>query len=289
MTQSMTIAETLRRASQRLREASIPNDLMDAQTLLASAMACDRTYLIINFNQAVPGEIRDKFDSLISRRTLGEPLQYITGHQEFFGLDFMVTPDVLIPRPETEIIIEETIRIAQQMKLANPVVVDAGTGSGCIAVTLARELSGSTIFAVDLSFPALGVAQRNAIHNSTGDRIHFIAADMLDAFIEKPFADFIISNPPYVPEREMPELQREVREWEPRTALTDEKDGLSFYRRLIVESPRRLKPGGHFICELGYSQSTAVAQLIDREIWFEPRLIDDLQGIPRTFVVQKRV
>ncbi len=289
MTQSMTIAETLRRASQRLREASVPNDLMDAQTLLAFAMDCDRTYLIVNFNQAVPVEIRDKFDSLISRRTLGEPLQYITGHQEFFGLDFFVTPDVLIPRPETEIIIEETIRIAQQMKLANPVVVDAGAGSGCIAVTLARELSGSTIFAVDLSFPALGVARRNAVHNSTVDRIHFIAADMLEAFIEKPFADFIISNPPYVPEREMPELQREVREWEPRTALTDGKDGLSFYRRLLVESPRRLKPGGHFICELGYSQSAAVAQLIDREIWSEPRLIDDLQGIPRTFVLQKRV
>lgn len=287
MALSTTIAETLKVASEYLRAASVANDLLDAQTLLAEALDQDRTYLIINFNQQLSGDVLSKFQAMVKRRAAGEPLQYITGHQQFFGLDFEVTPDVLIPRPETELAVEETIRLVQQNRIANPVIVDVGAGSGCIAVTLAREIGVARVIASDLSLAALRVARRNAHRNCIADRVEFVAADLLDAFAERGFADFILSNPPYVAEEEMPTLQREVRDWEPRVALTDGDDGLSLYRRLFKDAPRRLKPGGHLICEMGYTQSEKISAMVDREVWTEPRLLDDLQGIPRTIVLQK--
>ncbi|HMV50035.1 MAG TPA: HemK/PrmC family methyltransferase, partial [Blastocatellia bacterium] len=155
-----TIAETLKQAGERLRAAQVPNDLLDAQSLLAEALGQDRTYLIVNFNQQLDDELLTNYQALIERRAAGEPLQYITGRQEFFGLDFEVTPAVLIPRPETELIIEETIRLAQQHNLDQPVIVDVGTGSGCIAVTLAREIEDAQVFACDISPAALRVAER---------------------------------------------------------------------------------------------------------------------------------
>ena len=227
-----TIAEALREAGERLRAAFVPNDLLDAQTLLAEALGKDRTYLIVNFNQRLSEGILAAFRAMVDRRAAGEPLQYITGRQEFFGLDFEVTTDVLIPRPETELIVEETIRIVQLDRIAHPVIVDVGAGSGCIAVALARELGDARVIASDVSEAALRVARRNAARHGLGGRVDFVAADLLDAFAEEEFADFILSNPPYVSEGEMPSLQREVRDWEPRLALTDSSDGLSLYRRL---------------------------------------------------------
>src|SRR5262245_45741902 len=157
-----TITETLKDASERLRSASVSNDVLDAQTLLAEALGEDRTYLIINFNQQLSEDLLSKYRAMVERRASGEPLQYITGRQEFFGLDFEVTPDVLIPRPETELIVEEAIRIVQQDVVARPVIVDIGAGSGAIAVALARELSAARVIASDVSEAALGVARRNA-------------------------------------------------------------------------------------------------------------------------------
>ncbi|MGE0130698.1 MAG: peptide chain release factor N(5)-glutamine methyltransferase [Blastocatellales bacterium] len=285
-----TISETLKEASERLRAASVANDLLDAQTLLAEALGKDRTYLIINFNQQLAEEVLSKFQAMISRRAAGEPLQYITGHQAFFGLDFEVTPDVLIPRPETELIVEETIRLVQQNKAAKPappVIVDVGTGSGCIAVALARELDGARVIASDISLAALRVSRRNAARHGLENQIGFIASDLLDAFADERFADFILSNPPYVSDEEMPTLQREVRDWEPHLALTDLNDGLSVYRRLLKDASSRLKPGGHLICEMGYTQSESISAMVDREVWAEPRMLDDLQGIPRTIVLRK--
>lgn len=283
-----TISETLKLASTTLRTASVPNDLLDAQTLLAHALGCDRTYLIVNYNQQLSQEQLENYERLIARRAAGEPLQYITGHQEFFGLDFAVTPAVLIPRPETEIIIEETIRLAQQNKLAQPVIVDVGAGSGCIAVTLARELSEAQVFAIDISTEALAVARRNAERNGVADRVQFIHTDLLDELPAEPFADFIISNPPYVAAHEVATLQREVRDWEPHEALTDYGDGLSFYRRLLQDAPPRLRPGGYFICEMGYTQAEAITQMLSDDLWSEHYLLADLQGIPRTLVARKR-
>jgi len=286
----VTIAEALKEAGERLRAGSVPNDLLDAQTLLAEAGGFDRTHLIINFNQQAPEDLLAKFRVMVNRRAAGEPLQYITGHQEFFGLDFEVTPDVLIPRPETELIVEETIRIVQQHGrdgIARPVIVDVGAGSGAIAVALARELGEARVVASDISEAALRVARRNAARHGLGARIGFVVSDLLDAFAEEDFADFILSNPPYVSEEEMPSLQREVRDWEPRLALTDSKDGLSFYHRLLKDAPSRLKPGGHLICEMGYMQSERISAMVNRQVWEEGRLLDDLQGIPRTIVLRK--
>jgi release factor glutamine methyltransferase len=283
-----TIAETLKQATGHLRAASAPNDLLDAQTLLAEALGQDRTYLIVNFNERLSEDVLAKFQAMVERRASGEPLQYITGHQAFFGLDFEVTPDVLIPRPETELIVEEALRLIQPDRVANPVIVDAGTGSGCIAVTLARELERARLIASDVSLAALRVARRNAARNGVGDRIDFVAADLLEAFAGGGFADFILCNPPYVSDRELAALQREVRDWEPRVALTDSSDGLSLYRRLLDDAPARLKPGGYLICEMGYTQSAEVSAMVDRTVWTEPRLLDDLQGIPRTIVLQRR-
>jgi release factor glutamine methyltransferase len=287
MATPITIAETLKQASATLRAAAIPNDLLDAQTLLAHALGCDRTYLIVHFNQQLSEEQQASYQALIARRAAGEPLQYITGRQEFFGLDFLVTPAVLIPRPETELIIEETIRLAQLHGWEQPVIVDAGTGSGCIAVTLARELEGAQLTATDISAEALALARRNAERNGVADRIQFALTDWLDALPNQPCADFILSNPPYVAAHEMPGLQREVREWEPALALTDQGDGLSCYRRLLRDAPHRLRAGGYFICEMGYTQAEAITALLDAQVWAEHHLLSDLQGIPRTLVARK--
>lgn len=278
-----TIAETLKRASGMLREAGVPNDLLDAQSLLAFALGQDRTYLIVNFNQPLSEIQIAQFEELIARRAAGEPLQYITGRQEFFGLEFEVTPEVLIPRPETELIVEEVLRLAQD---GAPTIIDVCTGSGCIAVALAREIEDARVIACDLSSAALRVAKRNAARYRLP--IDFAAMDLLDAFVEEAIADIITSNPPYVAANEIDTLQREVRDWEPRMALTDFGDGLGMYRRLLRDAVPRLKPGGHLLCEMGYTQSEAILALVDRTVWDEPRLLEDLQGIPRTLVVRRR-
>lgn len=283
-----TIAETLKLASKQLREASVANDLLDSQTLLAEALGKDRTYLIVNFNEQLSDELLAGYQRLIARRASGEPLQYITGHQQFFGLEFEVTPAVLIPRPETELIVEEVIRLVDVHKIAKPVIVDVGTGSGCIAIALARELEDAKVTAVDISETALEIARRNAAKHELADRVRFVNSDLLAAFPEIQFADFILSNPPYVAVHELPTLQREVRDWEPHTALTDNADGLSFYRRLLNETPIRLKPGGFLICELGFGQSETVSAMADSQVWSEVRLLDDLQSIPRTLVLRRR-
>ena len=284
----MTISEALKHASATLRAALISNDLLDAQTLLAHALNCDRTYLIVNYNQPLTDEQQTNYQALIARRATGEPLQYITGEQEFFGLPFIVTPAVLIPRPETELIVEETIRLAQALDHAPviPFIIDAGTGSGCIAVALARELEDAQLYATDISSAALAVARQNAARNGVAARIEFIQCDWLAGLPDGLRADFIVSNPPYIAADEMADLQREVRDWEPHAALTDGADGLSFYRRLLADAPPRLRAGGWLLCELGYQQSAAITALVDAAVWSTHYLLHDLQGIPRILVAQ---
>ena len=278
-----TISETLNLAIQELRAAGVPNDLLDSQTLLAAALGKDRTYLIINFSEQLTSEALEKYQALINRRTTGEPLQYITGRQEFFGLEFMVTPDVLIPRPETELLVEETLRLAQGIN--QPLIIDVGTGSGCIAIALAREIEAAKVIATDISGGALRVAQSNAQKHELQNQLEFIESDLFSGIEAGTKADLIVSNPPYIAAKEMPGLQREVRDWEPKTALTDFGDGLEFYRRLLHEAPAYLKPGGYFICEMGYDQSGKIQALVDRKVWSQPNILSDLQGIARIMVV----
>jgi release factor glutamine methyltransferase len=289
-----TYAETLREAAQRLRTASVPNDLLDAQSLLAYALGEDRTYLIVHYHDEVPAQVLPPFWRSLERRCAGEPLQYITGRQAFFGLDFEVSPAVLIPRPETELIVEELLRLANEEREGRgdlppmaPLVIDLGTGSGCLAIAIARELPQARVLAVDRSAAALEVAVRNGRRHEVMDRVQWIVGDLLEPIDERPLAWAIVSNPPYIAVEEIAGLAREVREWEPRMALTDGGDGLDFHRRLLREAPSRLAAGGYLLIELGYQQSAAVISMVEASLWEAPRVIPDLQGIARTLVLQR--
>ena len=287
-------AETLREAAHRLRTASVPNDLLDAQSLLAYTLGQDRTYLIVHYHDEVPTEALPSFWRLVERRCTGEPLQYIVGRQAFYGLDFEVTSSVLIPRPETELIVEEILRLASAENpqggeaTLSPLVIDLGTGSGCLAITIARELPQVRVLAIDRSLAALQVAVRNGRRHQVTDRVEWIVGDLLAPIEERPLAWAIVSNPPYVAIGEMAGLAREVREWEPRMALTDGGDGLGFHRRLLEEAPSRLQAGGYLLIEMGFQQSAAVLRMIDPTLWEAPRLLPDLQGIARTLVLQRQ-
>ena len=286
-----TYAETLREAAQRLRTASVPNDLLDAQSLLAHALGQDRTYLIVHYHDEVPTEALPPFWRSLERRCAGEPLQYITGRQAFFGLDFEVNPAVLIPRPETELIVEEILRLANDENWESwnrpPLVIDLGTGTGCLAIAIARELPQTRVLAVDRSPAALEVAVRNGRRHQVMDRVQWIVGDLLEPIDERPLAWAIVSNPPYIAVGEIAGLAREVRDWEPRMALTDGGDGLDFHRRLLREAPSRLATGGYLLIELGYQQSAAVLSMVDPSLWEAPRVLPDLQGIARTLVLQR--
>jgi release factor glutamine methyltransferase len=225
--------------------------------------------------------------SLLKRRAAREPLQYLLGTQEFRGLDIAVTPDVLIPRPETELLVEEALRAVVDRK--EPAIADVGTGSGCVAVALAQARRDATLYALDLSAPALAVARRNAERHGVGDRIRFIRADLLGAFGEASAETFdvIVSNPPYIPELEVERLQPEIAHYEPRVALAAGKDGLDFYRRLLQEAPPLLKPGGCLIMELGCGQFEAVKQLtFCRGAFDAVECCKDAAGIERVFVAR---
>lgn len=281
-----TIAEALHQANTFLREREVSEAQLTAQSLLAAALDRDRTYLIVNFKQMLTLEEQDRFLDLLDRRAQGEPLQYIIGTQEFFGLEFEVTNDVLIPRPESELIVEEVIRLSNSLE--SPTIIDIGTGSGCLAVAICRELPRARVIATDISERALRVAARNASRHLEPGRVSFVAADLLSTLADRPYADFIVSNPPYIAVDELATLQREVRDWEPHIALTDFGDGLSFFRKLLKDAPSRLKPRGHLLCEMGYTQSELIAALVDERTWKEPRFLADLQGIPRVLCVEVR-
>lgn len=284
---SLTIAETLSQATRYLAEAEVSEPQLNSQTLLAHAIGSDRTHLIINFNQQVDAAASEHFWNLVKRRANGEPVQYITGVQEFYGLEFEVNPSVLIPRPETELIVEEVTKLASHQ--LSQLVIDVGTGSGCLAIAIARELPLARVIATDISGDALEVAKRNAEKLGVSERIEFVQTDLLEGIDSDLLPDFIISNPPYVAAHELPNIQREVREWEPDVALTDFGDGLSFFRRLLTEAPSRLKDGGYLLCEMGFTQSEQVESIAADGFWGEKRLLHDLQGIPRTIVLRKAV
>jgi release factor glutamine methyltransferase len=226
----------------------------------------------------------------VERRAAGEPAQYLTGHQEFYGLDFIVTPDVLIPRPETEFLIERVMKLALESKQDSPQIVDVGTGSGCIAVTLAKLLPGARLIATDVSSAALKVARQNAERHGLHDHIEFLEGDLMAPLAKRRLedcVDILASNPPYVNEDGRQLLQREVREWEPHEALFGGADGLDFYRRLIVESPSYLKPGGFAVLEIGFSQLDSISEVVKAGGFEVVDITRDLRGIPRTLCLRR--
>jgi release factor glutamine methyltransferase len=282
---SISIAEAILEATQVLRKAGVPEARREAGLLLAHAIARDRTFLITHAEDPLRSEELETFRYSIERRAQGEPVQYITGHQEFFGLDFEVSRDVLIPRPETEILVEIALELIGND--ATPFICDVGTGSGCIAIALLHERSKAAAVAVDISEAALRVAGRNAARHGVTERITFVASDVFAALEKKSCFDLVVSNPPYVAYKDLSGLQREVREHEPRVALTPGDDGLSLIRRLLVDAGAFLIDGGHLVIEIGFDQRLAVERLIDPSIWKVIDVRQDLQGIPRTIVLQR--
>ena len=220
----------------------------------------------------------------MARRAEGEPLQYITGVQDFYGREFRVTPDVLIPRPETELLVEAALEVLKGIPA--PSICDVGTGSGCIAVTLLCERSDAQAVAVDVSEAALAIAAENAQRHGVSERIALRVSDCFQGLEPMAF-DLIVSNPPYVSASALPGLQREVRDHEPLVALSPGADGLSVIRRLLNEGPAFLKLNRHLIMEIGFDQGEPVETLIDPDQWLRVEIRPDLQGIPRIVVLQR--
>lgn len=283
---SISIAEAITEATQALNHAGVPEARREAGALLAHLLRRDRTFIISHSQEQLDAKTLENFRRQINRRAFGEPMQYITGLQDFFGLEFEVTPDVLIPRPETELLVETALELTANRDLALK-FCDVGTGSGCIAIAILRKRSQAQAFATDISEQALKVAQRNAIRHSLSERMSFLLADSLTGFQEKPVFDLIVSNPPYVASEALAGLQREVREFEPRMALTAGRDGLSIIRRLLIEGYPRLVSGGFMILEIGFDQGAALEELVISTRWKKLDIHKDLQGIPRIVALRK--
>ena len=282
---TISIAEALLEATQILRKAGVPEARREAGSLLEHTIKKDRTFLISRAEyQLTSGEF-ETFRESIRRRSEGEPLQYITEQQDFFGRSFRVSRDVLIPRPETELLVESSLKL---MNSAGELVVcDIGTGSGCIAVTLVCERLNVRAVAVDISPAALAVAKQNSIDLGVAARMDFALSDCFDSLPQNSCFDLIVSNPPYVAASAISGLQREVKDHEPMTALSPGPDGLSIIRRLIENAPRFLREDGYLLLEIGFDQGIAVQALIDKAVWELVEIRPDLQGIPRIVVLRK--
>jgi len=279
----------------RLESAGVPSLALAAELLLMHALDRDRTWLYTHPEDEIQSATLEKFRALVAERCSGAPTQYLTGKQEFWGFDFEVTPAVLIPRPETEHVIEVTLDLLGPERKNTPLrIADIGTGSGCIAIALAHELPLAAILATDISGEALAVAKRNAARLHPTGRIQFIESNLFDAFRaegtlstptqpnEPPRFDVIVSNPPYILLGEAPQLQREVHAHEPAIALFAGEDGLAIYAPLIRQARKFLEPNGLLILELGHNSLPGVKQILEQSgDWTDIRVAKDLAGIPR--------
>jgi release factor glutamine methyltransferase len=278
------LAELLCLAAARLSASPHPDRARrDAESLLLHLVGRNKAWLIAHGDEDLDSDRKARFAELVERRFIGEPIQYITGETEFFGLPFRVNPDVLIPRPETEHLVEKVLDLAAGFK--QPHIVDVGTGSGAIAVALASKLAEATITAIDLSPASIGIASQNAHRNGVASLIRFLEGDLLSPVAAEAF-EIVVSNPPYVPATEHATLAAEVREYEPALALFAGEDGLSIYRRLIPQARAVLIAGGFLVFEIGFSQQEAVETLL-AGFGFRPiEFLTDLQGIPRVACAQ---
>jgi release factor glutamine methyltransferase len=306
----MDIRTALKQGISQLREAHVPSYTLAAELLLLHVLGRNRTWIYSHPEEEISAVNTEHFFALLRRRAEGEPTQHLTGKQEFWGLEFEVTQDVLIPRPETEHVIEvaldrlavREIRAGRKQTLTGEglLIADIGTGSGCIAIALAKELPGSTIHATDISGAALEVARRNAERLGFANRIHFVEANLFAESGEwrvtsgeqersnKPLAfDLMVSNPPYIGKRERETLPREVREHEPEVALYGGEEGYELYAGLITQAAARLKPGGILVLELGHNSLSAVQLLFDGPTWANVGVTNDLAGIPRILAAER--
>jgi release factor glutamine methyltransferase len=289
------VRTALKQGLAQLREAHVPSFTLAAELLLLHVLGRDRTWIYAHPEGEISAPDAERFFALIARRAEGEPTQHLTGKQEFWGLEFEVTPDVLIPRPETEHVIEvaldrlgvRELRAGRRPTLCGEglQIADIGTGSGCIAIALAKELPGSTIYATDISSAALAVARRNAARHNLADRVRFSEGNLLDMATAQ--FDIIVSNPPYIGRREGVALMREVRDHEPEIALYGGDEGYEFYAELITQSAAHLKPGGILVLELGHNSLPAVQPLLEVSAWTNVAVTNDLAGIPRVLAAER--
>lgn len=275
-------AQLIADSSATLAAAGIDTARLDAEMLLATACDTDRTRLYAGLREPVPRRCADTFHSLLARRLAREPLAYIVGHQEFWSLDFIVAPDVLIPRPETELLVELAI---EGFSEAKSTLCDLGTGSGCVAVSLAHELPHVEIWAVDISSAALTVARANAQHHAVAGRIRFTESDLFAAIVDQRF-DTIVCNPPYVSTAELERPQPELR-WEPRRALDGGREGLEAIERLVAQAREHLTDAGWFIMEIGATQGPAVQRLAQTAGFRCISVRNDHTGRPRVVVARR--
>jgi release factor glutamine methyltransferase len=319
----MDIRAALKSGIAKLRDAHVLSYTLAAELLLLHVLGRNRTWIYAHPEDEIPAADADRYFALINRRANGEPTQHLTGKQEFWGLEFEITPDVLIPRPETEHVIEVALdRLAvREVRAGRPrkndgaglQIADIGTGSGCIAIALAKELPAATIYATDISSAALAVARRNAARHDVSDRIHFAECNLFEGLRaaaryivplqantaigtphESPVTshqslsfDLIVSNPPYIGRREAATLMREVREHEPGIALYGGEEGYELYAELIAQAAMRLKLGGILVLELGHNSLPAVQPLLENLNWTNVGVTNDLSGIPRILAAER--
>jgi release factor glutamine methyltransferase len=287
----------------QLEREHVPSAALAAELLLMHTLGRDRSWMYAHPEQELDARAREQYFSLIARRASGVPTQHLTGHQEFWGLDFEVTRDVLIPRPETEHVIEVALeRLGVGSETVSPRrdepfrIADVGTGSGCIAIALASELPATQIIGTDNSAAALEVARRNATRHCVASRIEFIECNLADFLLhesrttshESRPLDLIASNPPYIGRQEAATLPREVREHEPAVALFGGETGTEIYAPLIAQAAMLLKPGGVLVLELGHDSAEHVSRLLDAPEWISVAITNDLAGIPRIASAQRK-
>jgi release factor glutamine methyltransferase len=275
-----TVGRLLDWTTKFLAQKGLEKPGLDSEVLLAQALGCRRIELYIRHDEIAPEEARHKFRELIRRRVEGCPVAYLVGRKEFFSLEFEVSPAVLIPRPDTECVVDECLRLARGM--AAPEVLDVGTGSGCLAVAVARQHKAARVTAVDISRPALEVAARNAERHKVGQRVRFLEGDVYAPLSPTDLFDFILSNPPYIRRGDLAGLPVGVRDYEPHVALDGGADGFAVFDRLVAGAPQRLRPGGYLIVEIGSAQEAPARQRIAGAAGFDlAPTIRDGSGHPR--------
>ena len=283
----MQLKQALASAVDRLEAADVGSPRMNAEVLLMFVLGVHRAYLYAHPERELTQEEEARYSDVLGQRATGMPLQYITGHQEFWGLDFVVSPAVLIPRPETEHLVETVLELAREVPRRK--IVDVGTGSGCVALALAHELKNAEVYAVDASPEALEIARANRARLQLDGRVRFLHSNVLQSLAEVRDFDFVVSNPPYVGFDEADKVQKSVRDFEPRIAVFAGERGLDVIGPLVVQAHTTLKPGGWLAVEIGYSMRDAVLNLLSPTMWEDVRIVPDLQGIPRVVAAKKAV
>ncbi len=286
MRYTMNISQLLKEAASGFNAEGLPAPGLDAEVLLAFSIDEERHFLYAHSAKEISGAEIERFRSLVARRIKGEPVAYITGRKEFWSLDFEVTPDVLIPRPDTEILVEEILKLYGQEREMKIRILEIGTGSGAISVALASELKNASITATDFSPNALAVAEKNAVNNKVGEKISFLCGDMFEP-VEGKF-DIIVSNPPYISEDELGLLALDVREYEPRRALVAGPEGTEFHRKLVRDAERFLENGGRLVMEMGAGQRFALEKMLKEKDYCDIVFHRDYAGIERVALARKR-